>query len=250
MTSQTEFRVAVITPYFQESADVLRQCLASVAEQTYGCTHFLVADGHPQEVVANAPVEQIILPCGHGDGGNIARAVGSASAMSRGFDAIAYLDADNWFYANHIESMVALHRSTWAAVCSATRTIHRLDGARMFQDQESDGARHIDTSCLFLTRMAFVVLPVWAMMPPQFGPICDRVIWAWLRTHRFVTAHNPIPTVAFRSQYQVHYQSIGEAPPPGAKSNAQSTELAMRWWRSQSPDERARWSRQMGVTIQ
>src|SRR4029077_375079 len=97
------------------------------------------------------------------------------------------------------------------------------------------------------TRPAFAVLPVWAMMPPQFGPICDRVIWAFIRTRRYLTAHSPDPTVAFRSQYRVHYEWLGETPPPETKSNPQATGLATDWWATLSAAERDRWSRLMGV---
>lgn len=249
MNPQAEFRVAVVTPYYRETPEVLSQCLASVAGQTHPCTHFLIADGHPQDVAAHATAEHITLPRGHGDGGCVARAVGSLSAASRGFDAVAYLDADNWYAPGHIAAMVALHRATGAAVCSAARMIHRLDGSPMFLDRESDGVNHVDTSCLFVTRSAFRVLPLWGMMPPQFGPICDRVVWGFIRGHKYLTAHNPEPTVAFRSQYQAHYQVIGEVPPPGAKSNAESTGRAQAWWNSLSPEERQQWSRLMGVTV-
>jgi hypothetical protein len=87
-------------------------------------------------------------------------------------------------------------------------------------------------------------------MPPQLGPICDRIVWGVIRARRYPTAHSPVPTVAFRSQYQAHYRAVGEDPPPGAKSNAESTEHAAAWWRSLSAGERHRWSQQMGVTIE
>jgi hypothetical protein len=242
------FRVAVISPYYRETPVILRDCLDSVLTQTHPCTHFLVADGHPQDLSARKSVEHFILPRSHRDAGNTARAVGSLSAMNQGFDAVAYLDADNWYYPDHVESMVALHRATAAAVCTATRTINRLDGSLMYTDLlESNGREHVDTSCLFITRPAFRVLPVWGMMPPQLGPLCDRVMWGAIRGHRFTTAHNPQPTVAFRTQYEAHYRAIGEPPPPGAKSNADSTGVAYRWWQSLSAEDRAAWSRHMGI---
>src|SRR5262245_29299152 len=107
MSVTEPFRVAVVTPYYQEKLEVLRDCLASVAKQTFRCDHFVVADGHPQELVT--PAEHIILPRAHHDNGNTARAIGSLSAMNQDYDAVAYLDADNWYYPNHIESMVLLH---------------------------------------------------------------------------------------------------------------------------------------------
>ena len=63
-------------------------------------------------------------------------------------------------------------RETGAAVCSATRTIHRLDGTMMYTDTfDSNGQQHVDTSCYFFARQAYGLLPLWGMMPRELGPI-------------------------------------------------------------------------------
>jgi hypothetical protein len=251
MGEAENIRIAVVTPYYKESATVLRECIASVARQTYPCTHFLVADGHPQNVAAlssGTTVEHIVLSRAHRDIGNTPRAIGSLSAMNQGYDGIAYLDADNWYYPGHIAAMVALRRAGRAAVCTATRTIHRLDGSLMYTDlHDSNGRDHVDTSCLFLTRSAFSVLPIWAMMPAQLGPVGDRIFWGAIRGRGYATAHCSEPTVAFRTQYQVHYQAIGELPPPGSKSNAESTKVAYAWWTSLPARERNALARYLGL---
>jgi hypothetical protein len=179
--------------------------------------------------------------------GNTPRAIGSLSAMNQGFDAIAYLDADNWYYPNHVEAMIKLHQQTGAAVCTASRTIHRLDESLMFVDRECDGCNHVDTSCYFLTREAFRVLPIWAMMPTQLGPLGDRVMWNLIRSLGLRCAHHPEPTVAFRTQYEVHYQFVGETPPPGMKTIAESTGKAMQWWSALSQESQDDWQRRMGL---
>ncbi len=244
------FRVAVITPYFEESEDVLRTCYESVQRQGHSCTHFLVADGSPRSDVVSWPAEHIILPRSHKDNGNTPRAIGSLSAMNQGYDAIAYLDADNWFYPDHIESMVDLHRRTGVAVCTASRTMHRLDGSLLYADVfDCDGQKHVDTSCHFLTRPAFQVLPIWAMMPRQLGPICDVVIWQSILSRHLTHAHNLRPTVAFRTQYQVHYKNIGECPPPNTKSGAESTGKAVKWWQALPEKERDDWGNCFGAAF-
>lgn len=253
MVRGESLRVAIITPYYREVPAVLRQCLLSVAGQTYSCTHFLVADGHPQDLgslISDRPPEHIVLSRAHGDNGNTPRAIGGLSAMNQGFDAIAYLDADNWFYPHHIERMVDLHRASGAPVCTATRSIHRLDGSLMYVDfNESDGRDHVDTSCLFLTRPAFDVLPLWAMMPKQLAPNCDRIAWSAIRGRRYQTAHCAEPTVAFRTQYHCHYQAVRETPPPGTKSNAATTDVAFAWWNSLSSMEKNALARSLGLAF-
>src|SRR5579871_2244121 len=99
-------KVAVVTPYYKESPEVLRKCHESVLAQTHKCDHFLVADGHPSPLFANHP-HHIILPHANGDNGNTPRAIGGLLAESQGYDAVAYLDADNWYEPTHIANLVA-----------------------------------------------------------------------------------------------------------------------------------------------
>ena len=244
MDTPAPLRVAVITPYFREPLAILRHCHESVLQQTHPCAHFMAADGHTCDEVSHWSVEHLSLTGPHHDVGNTARGLAALSAMNHGFDAVAFLDADNWYYPDHIESMVDLHRRTGAAVCTATRSIHRQDGSLMFQDDnECDGITHVDTSCYFVTRAAFELLPVWVMMPVELGPVGDRVFWRSIVTRRIPRAHCSRPTVAFRTQYEVHYARLGEPAPPGAKSNEASTGKAWRWWFSLPQDVRSRWSR-------
>ena len=215
-------RVAIVTPYHKESDSVLEKCLESVRNQTYAeCRHFVVADGFPNVMVSNSDVTHIILPTAHGDNGNLARCIGAMSAISEGFDVVAFLDADNWFRNDHIETMLALHRQSCAALCTSGRMLYRIDGTVMCQDvKESNGIDFVDTSCLCFFRPAFDLLPLWGMMPAIFSPICDRVMWDAVITRGVSRAHSHVPTVAFRTQYAGHYQGLGETPPPGCKEHS------------------------------
>jgi glycosyltransferase involved in cell wall biosynthesis len=211
-------RVAVITPYYDEPLEILRQAHESVRQQTHACTHFLIADGHPHDAVRHWAAEHTVLARPHADSGNTPRGIGSICAANEGFDAIAYLDADNWFHPTHVARMVELHRRTGAYVCTATRSIHRLDGSLMYVDRdESDGREMVDTSCLFLARRAFRALPLWVMIPRRLAPVCDKVFWRSLRARGYATAHCDDPTVAFRTRYAAHYVNVGEVPPEGSK---------------------------------
>jgi FkbM family methyltransferase len=215
-----DIKVAVVTPYHREEDSVLRDCLASVKGQTWKqCTHFLVADGVPNPLIANAEVKHIVLPSAHGPGGNLARCIGALTAVAEGFDAVAFLDADNWYRPEHIARMVELHLQTGASVCSSGRSIHRPDGSPMPIDDQNAEDGFIDTSCLCVFRAGFDLLPLWGMMPVEFGPICDRVMSSAIKTRRVPRAHVPEPTVCFRTQYAGHYKRLGETPPPGAKES-------------------------------
>src|SRR5688572_2575090 len=100
-------RIAVITPSYRTPSSWLEMCFRSVQGQTVACSHFVVNDGDDAEAFANVREAHMVqIPGPHGDTGNAARAVGPICAIAGGFDAIAYLDADNWYEPHHIESLV------------------------------------------------------------------------------------------------------------------------------------------------
>ena len=233
-------RVAVITPYFRESDAVLRQCLESVAAQAHECTHILVADGFPREAVAGRIAEHFILPQPHADNGCVARCVGALSAASRGFDAVAFLDADNWYRPDHIASLVDLQRSTGAAVCTSGRSLHRTDGSLLMASCiETDGKAFADTSTMLFHGAAFHLLSLWAEMPREVGAICDRIMWRAVIARNLARAHTHLPTLAFRTRYRTHYARAGELPPPEAKGPVELLP-AITFWNAMSRERRRR----------
>lgn len=233
-------RVAVVTPYYKEEPRILAECCESVRRQTYPATHFMVADGFPSPDVGTWPVEHLVLPRAHANNGNTPRSIGSLSAVAQGYDAIAYLDADNWYSPEHIEGMVDLARSTQAAICTCGRTMHRPDGSLMYWDLESGRGDFVDTSCLFLTRRAFRLAALWNYMPNEMAPICDRVFWVAVKGSQLPRAHRKTATVAFRSHYAAHFEFIGEEPPPGAVTDEQF-HRAWQWWWGQTEEFRQLW---------
>jgi hypothetical protein len=211
-------KIAVVTPYHREPDGVLQQCHESVLRQTYPCHHILVADGHPRPLFDGSPrTMHIALPLENGDNGNTPRAIGGLLADRYGFDAIAYLDADNWFDDDHIEVMLEGHRQSGHPLVACKRTFVDLGGDPLaIAEHEEERHRHVDTSCWLLFRPAFPLLKAW-LMPRALSPVCDRVFF-----HAVLNARLPITaaacrTVTFRSQYAVHYQAAGLTPPPGAK---------------------------------
>ncbi len=218
-------KVAVITPYFNTPLEWLQECHSSVKAQTHPCTHIIIADGQPLDEVDTWEVQHIKLPVNTADYGDTPRGVGSVVAISQGFDAIAYLDADNWYAPEHISTLVQLQKKTGAAVVTSARNLHRLDGTLLGKCFEVDGTCFVDTSCLFFTRSAFDIIPVWWSMPPRFHAIDDRVMWANIMRRNFSRAHSEKATVAYRTSFANHYRNFGEEPPKEAKSGNEIQEL-------------------------
>ncbi len=238
-------KIAVVTPYYKETDEVLTQCHQSVVDQIVRCDHYLVADGFPNPIVDTWDVKRIDLADAHADCGNTPRVLGSLSAFNSGYDAVAFLDADNWFRPDHIGRMAELHRRSGADVCVSNRSMWRPDGSYMFDDDKNDGRRHVDTSCLFMTRSIFSVLARWAAMPKQLGPVCDTVYWETIKEAGLSVAHDPTPTVCFRTTYESDFRRLGEPFPSGVKSVA-STDAPFDWIASQPPAARRRIRRELG----
>lgn len=218
-----EPRVAVITPYFKESLDVLIKCHESVKNQAVDVEHFFIADGFPNSELDVLGVRHIILDKAHGDNGNTPRGIGALLAEIEGFEYIAYLDADNWFHPGHLDSLISLQKETQADVCCSFRTIHDLDGNELtnVQDKDELSLNHVDTSCFLLHRFAFESSRIWLNMPRQLSPLCDRVFYAGLRHYRYRIAHTKQKTVAFRSQYLPHYEAAGAPLAENLKSGVE-----------------------------
>ena len=241
-------RIAVVTPYYKEADPVLRMCHDSVRAQSVPCRHILVADGFPNPMVDEWDARHMTLPDGHRDGGNIPRVLGSISAFNQGYDAVAFLDADNWFQPDHLERMIDLHHATGAAVCTAGRSMHRFDGTFMFDDDKNDGRSHVDTSCYFLTRAAAPLVARWGLIPRGLADIVDTIYWQTILGARLDHAHLVTPTVCYRTPYEADYLRIGEAMPEGGKPLS-VTDRPFAWFGSLPAHERMQIRRQIGWPV-
>lgn len=223
-------QVSVITPYVREDPALLEQAHRSVMEQSLPCTHVFVSDGTPNLAIDGWDAEHIRLPHAHADGGDLARGIGALHAISAGAEAVAFLDADNWYEPDHIESLVALCRSSGRPICTSARCIRRLDGTVLDAvDDESDGVAFADVNTLLIHRDAVDALALWATIPPEVGPICDRVFWALAQRRGYVGAHTGRPTVNYRTRWYGHYVTKGETPPPGMKDGTANREAILFW---------------------
>lgn len=210
-------KVAVITPYHTEPLEMLKRAHDSVMAQTHDCIHYMVADGHPRSEIDPWNVRHIVLPVEHSNNGNTPRAIGSIDAIGDGFDAISYLDADNWFEPDHIAGLIALQEETKADLVSSGRVIHALDGTVLLEEGETeDGEKHADTSALLVFENAFQVIPMWALMPDELGPNCDRVFVHFALKLGLIHRHSAQLTMHFTSRYGPHYRAANMPVPDQA----------------------------------
>jgi len=241
-------KVAVITPYHNETEAILRRCMDSIVAQTVPVTHFMISDGVPQEALDSAPVRHVKLGAAHADWGDTPRAVGSVLAMREGFDALTYLDADNYYLADHIELMIEAQAKSAADIVVASRFFLRPDGS-VLPYEEDPPEKHVDTSCMFITRPAFGVTPLWALMPRPFSVMGDRLVWAAIKSrgHRWVRVEEK--TVAYFTLWASMYRACGEDPPPGAKEFTEMSAQALEWWRALPQAERTIHEKVLGMKV-
>lgn len=209
-------KIAVITPYHGESAATLSRCCNSLQSQTYrNHTHIMVADGDVHPIVNTwHNVEHIILPHSHTDAGATPRAIAAMSAFSRGFDAVAFLDADNTYTVDHLKTMVDLIGNN--DVVTATRNICTVAGDLLYVDTiESNGEQFCDTNCMFFTKDLLHLLPSW-ITAPENRLWSDRYFWAAVIQNNFRRVHSSTPTVNYHSRWAWHYQHAGKTPPEGS----------------------------------
>jgi hypothetical protein len=222
-------RVAVVTPYFQESLGILRHCRESVARQTYPCCHVMVADGFPNPVLDDWAIDHIRLPRPHHDIGATPRLVGSYHAIGLAADAVAFLDADNWYRDDHIETLVDLHRRTGASFLSSSRMLCRIDGSIMAPCPHTDPDKFVDTSCMMFTRDAFFLLAKWCLTPSYAHLIGDRVMLYYVKTAAMKRSHSSECSLFYRCCREGIYRDLGEPIPSGVAPIPNYNQAFSRW---------------------
>jgi glycosyltransferase involved in cell wall biosynthesis len=212
-------KVAVITPYYREPLEVLERCHRSVLAQTHPSTHFMVADGHPQSAIDGwESVHHLSLAVSHGDWGNTPRSIGSISAFNQGFDAVAYLDADNWYAEDHIASLVDVCTQHQVSVAFSYRQIVLSTGEHCpFLDIGEENGDHIDTNCYFFTKAAAFLAPVWALLDPQFAHTGDRFMRRVIGIGVPRVLGTGRQTVFYVSHWPQHFEAMGKEPPSDAR---------------------------------
>ncbi|WP_421693295.1 glycosyltransferase family 2 protein [Aestuariivirga sp.] len=222
-------RVAVVTPYYKEPGHELQRAIGSVRAQTSPCDLILVSDGFSNDIARQAGAIHIELGVGHGDGGNAGRYVGAMVALAKGYDAVAFLDADNWYEPKHIQRMVQRQHETGATAVVSGRNIYLPDGFKLqVPDEEDESGNHVDTSCYLLTRACEYAWHLWGQMPPEWGAVGDRVLLAELAGQRLARTGNR--TMNYKSNYAYHYR-LAQRPVP-EKLNAVPLDLVQNFFRS------------------
>jgi hypothetical protein len=241
-------RVAIITPYYQENQRFLERCLTSVRMQDVPADHILVADGWPQTWIDDQPLRHIKLDRPHSDYGNAPRAVGTLLAINEGYEAIGFLDADNWLEADHVASCLqAAQKRPDCDYVVAKWNLRRPDESILPIPDDAFGD-HVDTSCFFLLPGSYHVALLFGTMPREMSIVGDRVFRLALKGANLNSETVPHRTVNYHCLWPGMYRMAGEEPPPEAKADIELSGLNA-WLCRQSPRALDIISRRAGVRL-
>jgi hypothetical protein len=82
-------------------------------------------------------------------------------------------------------------------------------------------------------------------MPRELGGICDTIYFSSIRNFKLPHAHEPTPTVCFRTTYEADYLRLGE-PLPAEGKLLKDTNKPFYWFKSLPADDRRRIRKDLG----
>jgi hypothetical protein len=190
--------VAIITP--ASGNPLVRQCIDSVDAQTYLCKHYLFYDGivsperfNTYNKIHSGPNRD----CAYwpsrinSDGVHTeylaARRIYAASPYLVNEDYICFLNEDDWFEPNHVESLLTLIEKNHLDWAHSLRSVYDKEGNYLFPDNcESLGKYEIWNapgcylveSCSYMVKTNVLCAVAGAHNHREFGP--DRLLFAML----------------------------------------------------------------------
>ena len=219
-------KIAVITPYYNEDLNLIKKANESVLNQRneeFECEHIIIVDGYDNNnFLKNLNCFSLELKENHKDNGNTPRSFGTSLAISKNYDYIMYLDADNWFLENHTKTLFDLIKFENTIACSY-RTFFTSDGEKLdyLEDSDSLQKKHVDTSCYLIPSFFFKFINIWHLIPKPTSQWCDRIFFNYLNRMKIPIRFSEKHTLAFRSLYQVHYKNNKDLMPKYPKENSE-----------------------------
>ncbi len=218
-------KVAIITPWRDESRDLLEGCVASVAAQTVPVDQIVVCDGPSlpwlDEIFSRYPhLRRITLGTSHNDHGETPRLVGFLTAVAEEYTAIAFLDPDHRITPDHAETCVAVATGDTGPVdlVIPRRELHRPDGSVLpIEPDEVDGG-YLDVNCHFLLPGAYGAIATWGTARKPAGRDDHGHVYLYnLGSERLRVQATDTPTVLTTCRAESIYRFIDEEPPVDAQ---------------------------------
>jgi Glycosyl transferase family 2 len=209
-------KICVVTPYFQTPLEWVIQAHESVKAQTIPASHIVICDGSEPAQIPAFQGTHILLGRNYKDYGNTPRLIGCYNAITHGAEAIAFLDADNWFEPDHLQALRDYTVANNLDACSSARMLHRLDGSVLAKCALVNARPYVDTNCLFVMKSAFPHMIAWTLQNQDNAAVMDQEVWRHMHRMGARLGFLDRPSVCYRTRHASHYRQVGEAPPPDA----------------------------------
>jgi len=202
----------------------------------------MVADGKAKSEIDSWNVEHLKLSCGHADGGNTPRSIGSISAYKQGYWPIFWLDADNTYESWHcIEAFALKRRNPSADILAMKRSMYLRDKSEPLPLADVDrNGEHVDMSCYVFYPSSFRILPFLSLLPNAFGICGDEFMLQAIRSAGMKIVGTSYldqsiqPSVNyFAHQYEFGYKYYGIEMPPALLRDYQNG-----WRNAKTRDQR------------
>lgn len=191
----------------------LKQAVASVLAQTYPTQCYVVIDGNRGKIEAldlldefKRDIDVALLPINVGADGFYGHRIYAAFTHLVNTDYLCYLDQDNWFEPNHVQSCVDTITENKLQWCYSLRNIYNGNRFACQDNCESlgkyssyHGINHIDTNSYFLTRS--LVLQIASVWHGGWGQ--DRVFYTVIKEF--------LPNYDCTGEYTLNYRVAGNA---------------------------------------
>ncbi len=228
-------KIAVITPYNNENFKLIEKANTSIFDQlgdNFICEHIIIVDGiDKKNNLSYLKCHKIELKVNHDDNGNTPRSIGTNYAIDGEFDYIMYLDADNWFHKNHVNSLLNLIKNETSIACSY-RSFYTMDEKKMsyLEDDDCLSKKFVDTSCYLIPKSFFQLINIWHLIPKETSQWCDRIFFFNILKNKCPIKFSEMHTVAFRTLYDVHYLHSKLDPPKDVKKNEEINKKAVKFF--------------------
>lgn len=191
--------VAVVTA--TTGRETLKQTIESVANQTVSCKHYIFVDGEQDKFIYQYDKNNkwCYLPVRTGGNGMMNGGIVAASAFLVQEDLICWLDDDNWFEPNHIETMLEAKGNKPYAY-SLRKLVEDSGDFFDYDDFESLGqhSNFIDLNCYLMDRaLATQIAPLWYKTTGDLM-VGDRYIYDCLRGNSLPFGETGKYTVNYR----------------------------------------------------
>lgn len=191
--------VAVVTA--TTGRETLKQTIESVANQTVSCKHYIFVDGEQDNFIYQYDKNNkwCYLPVRTGGNGMMNGGIVAASAFLVQEDLICWLDDDNWFEPNHIETMLEAKGNKPYAY-SLRKLVEDSGDFFDYDDFESLGqySNFIDLNCYLMDRaLATQIAPLWYKTTGDLM-VGDRFVYEALRQNNIPFGETGKYTVNYR----------------------------------------------------